>query len=98
MTFSALFIRRPIATVLLSAGLLLAGIVAYFQLPVASLPNVDMPTLRVMRGTARRRSRKPWRPPSPRRWNAASAKSPALRKLTSTSQLGSTSINVQFDV
>ena len=47
MNISAPFIRRPVATVLLSAGLLLSGAVAYFDLPVASLPNVDLPTLAV---------------------------------------------------
>ncbi len=37
------FVTRPVATTLLSCGLLLAGIIAYFLLPVASLPEVDSP-------------------------------------------------------
>ncbi|MGG2305288.1 efflux RND transporter permease subunit, partial [Salmonella enterica] len=39
--------RRPVATTLLSIGLLLLGFVAFHLLPVASLPTVDLPTLRV---------------------------------------------------
>ena len=46
-SFSALFIIRPIGTALLAAGLFLLGAVAYVNLPVASLPTVDFPTLRV---------------------------------------------------
>jgi multidrug efflux pump len=45
MSFSSVFVRRPIATTLLTIGLALAGIAAYFLLPVASLPNVDIPTI-----------------------------------------------------
>jgi multidrug efflux pump len=47
MSFSSVFVRRPIATTLLTIGLALAGIAAYFLLPVASLPNVDIPTILV---------------------------------------------------
>ena len=45
MNPSALFIRRPIATVLLTAALALIGVAAYFVLPVAPLPQVDFPTI-----------------------------------------------------
>ena len=47
MNFSYPFIMRPVGTTLLAIGLLLVGIVAYRFLPVASLPNVDLPTIRV---------------------------------------------------
>ena len=47
MNISAMFIHRPIATVLLMAGLLLGGLVTYRLLPVASLPNVNFPTISV---------------------------------------------------
>ena len=40
-------VRRPVATTLLSLGLLLVGFVSYRALPVASVPTVDLPTLRV---------------------------------------------------
>ena len=44
---SRLFILRPVATTLLMIGLLLVGIVAYRQLPVSALPQVDYPTIQV---------------------------------------------------
>ena len=47
MTFSALFISRPIATTLLTLAVSLAGILAYFLLPVAPLPQVDFPIISV---------------------------------------------------
>ena len=50
MHISALFIRRPVATTLLSLALLMAGAVAYSNLPVASLPNVDFPVVGVSAG------------------------------------------------
>ena len=45
MNFSTLFIMRPVATLLLSLGLLAAGVVSYQFLPVAALPNVDVPAI-----------------------------------------------------
>src|SRR5690348_12901629 len=48
MNPSRLFILRPVATVLLMAAILLAGMVAYKQLPVSALPQVDYPTIQVM--------------------------------------------------
>jgi len=47
MSISELFIRRPIATVLVTAAILLFGIVAYRALPVNDLPNIDYPTIQV---------------------------------------------------
>ena len=47
MNVSASFIIRPIATTLLMTGLTLLGLVAYFALPIAGVPQVDIPTLRV---------------------------------------------------
>ena len=47
MNPSRLFIERPVATSLLMIGLLLVGIVAYRQLPVSALPEVDYPTIQV---------------------------------------------------
>ena len=43
----ALFIHRPVATTLLTLGVALAGLLAYFQLPVAPLPQVEFPTISV---------------------------------------------------
>ena len=47
MNFSAPFVVRPIATTLLTIGLTLLGLVAYFLLPIAGVPQVDIPTIRV---------------------------------------------------
>src|SRR5260370_8636474 len=47
MNFSYPFIRRPVGTTLLAIGLFLLGVVAYVLLPVASLPSIDFPTIRV---------------------------------------------------
>ncbi|MCW3475166.1 efflux RND transporter permease subunit [Limobrevibacterium gyesilva] len=97
MGFSAAFIRRPVATVLLSLGLLLAGAVAYRFLPVAPLPSVDIPTIVVFAA----------RPGADPETMAASIAAPLERRLgeiagvteiTSTSSVGSTSIVVQFDI
>ena len=48
MSPSRLFILRPVATSLLMVAILLAGIVAYTQLPVSALPQVDYPTIQVV--------------------------------------------------
>ena len=50
MDICALFIRRPVMTTLIMAGLLIFGMVAYRLLPVNELPNVDFPTLQVTAG------------------------------------------------
>ena len=47
MNLSAPFIARPVATTLLTIGIALAGILAFFRLPVAALPQVDFPTISV---------------------------------------------------
>ncbi len=95
--FSATFIRRPVATILLAVGLLLSGAVAYRFLPVAPLPSVDIPTIVVFAT----------RPGADPETMAASLASPLERHLgtiagvteiTSTSSTGSTSIVVQFEL
>jgi multidrug efflux pump len=47
MNPAAMFIRRPVATVLLTIGIALTGIASYFVLPVSALPSVDFPTIAV---------------------------------------------------
>ncbi len=97
MSISAPFIKRPIATMLLAIGILLAGIAAVQFLPVAPLPSVDIPTIVVFAG----------RPGADPETMAASIASPLERRLgeipgvteiTSTSSTGSTSIVIQFDI
>ena len=48
MNISAVFIRRPVATTLLTIGIALSGVLAYFWLPVAPLPQIAFPTIQVM--------------------------------------------------
>jgi multidrug efflux pump len=97
VNFSTPFIRRPVATSLLSLGVLLAGIVAYWFLPVASLPSVDIPTIVVFAS----------RPGADPETMANSIAAPLERRLgeiggvnelTSTNSVGSTAIVIQFDV
>ncbi len=47
MSLSSPFIRRPVATTLLTFGLVAAGAIAFFKLPVSPLPDVDIPTISV---------------------------------------------------
>ena len=97
LNISAPFIRRPIGTTLLSVGLFLIGVVAYFQLPVASLPAIDFPAIRV--GASR--------PGADPATMAATVAAPLERRLgeiagvnelTSSSSLGASSIQIQFDL
>ena len=97
MNFSAPFIRRPIATTLLTIGLALAGMVGFRMLPVAALPQVDFPTIQVSAGL----------PGASPETMATSVAAPLERQfgriagvtdMTSTSYLGSTSIVLQFDL
>jgi multidrug efflux pump len=48
MSLSHVFILRPVATSLLMVSILLVGVVAYYQLPVSALPQVDYPTIQVV--------------------------------------------------
>ena len=97
MNISAPFIRRPVATVLLTIAVALAGAMAFVQLPVAPLPAVDFPTISVA-------ATLPGASPS---IMASSVATPLERQLgqiagvaemTSTSALGATAITVQFDL
>src|SRR6202140_4422124 len=97
MHISAPFIRRPFATSLLSVAILLAGGVAFYFLPVSALPHVDFPTIFV------RASLPGARPET----MASSVATPLERQfgriagitqMTSSSQLGGTSITLQFDL
>ena len=98
MNISAALHPRPVGTTLLAVALFLLGAVAYFFLPVASLPAVDFPVDRHQRDSARAPIPRRWRPPSPRRSNGACRASPALNELTSTNSLGNTQIIAQFDI
>ncbi|NWB45372.1 efflux RND transporter permease subunit [Pseudomonas gingeri] len=97
MNISAPFIQRPIATILLAVGLALFGWLAFLLLPVAPLPQVDFPTISV-------RASLPGADPET---VATSVATPLERQfgqiagvtqMTSSSSLGSTRINLQFDL
>jgi len=97
MSISAPFIRRPVATSLLAAAVMLAGMAAYFQLPVAPLPRVDYPTLQVsasLPGASPETMASSVATPLERRFGRIAG----LTEMTSMSTLGSTSITLQFDL
>ncbi len=71
MSISSPFIRRPVATSLIAAAFLVIGIIAYFNLPVAALPQVDFPTIQVQ-ASLPGASPRPWPPTSPPRWSVSS--------------------------
>lgn len=97
MNLSSLFINRPIATILLAAGLSFSGILAFNLLPVAPLPQIDFPTITVQAQV----------PGGSPEVMATSVATPLERQLgriagitqiTSSSTLGQSSIIVQFDL
>ena len=97
MNLSAPFIRRPVGTTLLTIAVAIAGAIAFSVLPVAPLPQVDFPTISVQASM----------PGASAQIMAASVATPLERQLshiagisemTSSSQLGSTSVNLQFDL
>jgi multidrug efflux pump subunit AcrB len=97
MNISETFIRRPIATSLLMAGILVFGLVTYELLPVAALPTVDFPTITVTAAL-------PGASPDTMASSVATpleqqfAAIPGLAQMTSQSGLGTTTITLQFDL
>ncbi len=94
---SALFIRRPVATSLLSLALLMAGSVAYSILPVASLPNVDFPVIGVganLPGASPETMASSVATPLERQFGRIAG----VNQMTSSSSLGSSSVVLQFDI
>src|SRR5437588_834955 len=94
---SELFIRRPITTTLIMAGIVLFGLIGYQSLPVSDLPNVDYPTIQVSAGL----------PGASPETMASSVATPlerqfstiaGLNTVSSTSTLGNTQITLQFDL
>ena len=97
MSLSAYFIHRPVATTLLTLAVTLAGLIAFFQLPVAPLPQVDFPTISVQASL-------PGASPETMGTSVATPLERALghiagiTEITSSSSVGSTSITLQFDL
>ena len=97
MNLSRPFILRPVATSLLMVGLLLAGLVAYEQLPVSALPQVDYPTIQVMTfypGASPDVMASSVTAPLERQFGEV----PGLTQMTSNSSFGSSVITLQFDL
>ncbi|MBI1763864.1 MAG: multidrug efflux RND transporter permease subunit [Acidobacteria bacterium] len=97
MSPSRIFIERPVATSLLMAAILLSGIVAYFQLPVSALPQVDYPTIQVLTfypGASPDVMASSVTAPLERQFGQM----PGLNQMTSSSSFGSSLITLQFDL
>jgi HAE1 family hydrophobic/amphiphilic exporter-1 len=97
VNFSEIFIRRPIATILMMAGIAMFGILAYWALPVSDLPTVDFPTLTVsasLPGADPQTMSSSVATPLERQFTTIAG----IDSMTSTSSLGSTSITIQFDL
>ena len=97
MHLSAPFIKRPVATSLLSLALLLAGSVAYTVLPVASLPDVDFPVISAgagLPGASPETMASAVATPLERQFGRIAG----VNQMTSSSSLGSASVTMQFDI
>ncbi len=95
MSFTGLFIRRPVMTTLVMAGILIFGLVAYHQLPVSDLPTVDYPTINVsanLPGASPETMASAVATPLEKQFSTI----PGVETMTSTSGLGTTSITLQF--
>src|SRR5215217_1287018 len=95
MNFTELFIRRPVMTTLVMAGILIFGLVAYRQLPVSDLPAVDYPTISVsasLSGASPETMASSVATPLEKEFSTI----PGVETMTSTSTQGSTSISLQF--
>ena len=97
MNISATFIKRPVATTLLTIGLVLAGIIAFRLLPVSPLPQVDFPTISVsasLPGADPQTMSTSVAAPLERQFGRIAG----VTEMTSTSNRGSTSITLQFEL
>jgi HAE1 family hydrophobic/amphiphilic exporter-1 len=95
MNFTELFIRRPVMTTLVMAGILIFGLVAYRQLPVSDLPAVDYPTISVsanLPGASPETMASAVATPLEKQFSTI----PGVESMTSTSTQGGTSISLQF--
>jgi multidrug efflux pump len=97
VNLSYIFVKRPIATVLLTIGIALAGIMAFFVLPVSPLPQVDFPVISVsasLPGASPSTMASSVATPLERRLGVI----PGVNELTSNSSTGSTRVTLQFDL
>jgi len=97
MNLSALFINRPVATTLLTIAIGLAGSLAFINLPVSSLPQVDFPTISVqaqLPGASAETMSSSVATPLER----ALGRIAGITEMTSSSSVGSTQVTLQFDL
>ncbi|HET8874915.1 MAG TPA: efflux RND transporter permease subunit, partial [Casimicrobiaceae bacterium] len=97
MNLSRPFVLRPIGTVLLTAGVALAGIAGFFVLPVASLPQIDLPVISVsanIPGASPETMAQSVATPLERHLGTI----PSVNEITSTSSVGATRVTLQFDL
>ncbi len=97
MNISELFIRRPVTTTLVMAGILIFGIMSYRLLPVSDLPNVDFPTIQVgaaLPGASPETMASSVATPLERQFSTIAG----LDNMSSTSTQGSTQITLQFNL
>jgi multidrug efflux pump subunit AcrB len=97
LSVSSPFIKRPVGTSLLTIGLLLSGILAFQMLPVAPLPQVEFPVIQVgasLPGGSPETMASAVATPLERQFGRIAG----INQMTSTSQIGSTSIVLQFDL
>ncbi len=97
MSVSSPFIKRPVGTSLLTAGLLLSGILAFQMLPVAPLPQVEYPVIQVsasLPGASPETMASAVATPLERQFGRIAG----VNQMTSSSQIGSTGIVLQFDL
>ena len=95
MNVSEIFVRRPVMTTLVMVGILVFGIVGYRSLPVAALPNVDFPTIKVsasLPGASAQTMASAVATPLEKQFSTI----PSIDAMTSSSSLGSTQITLQF--
>ncbi len=97
MNLSETFVRRPVATILLTIGVALAGLTAYFRLPVSPLPQVDFPTIVVsgsMAGASPETMASSVATPLERHLGAIAD----VTEMTSRSSVGNSSVILQFNL
>jgi HAE1 family hydrophobic/amphiphilic exporter-1 len=97
MNLSELFIRRPVTTTLIMAGILIFGVMAYRLLPVSDLPNVDFPTIQVsaaLPGASPETMASSVATPLERQFSTIAG----LDNMSSTSTQGATQITLQFNL
>jgi len=97
MSLSSPFIRRPVATTLLTAAIVLAGAVAFRELPVSPLPQIDFPTISIgasLPGASPEIMASSVATPLERQFGRIAG----ITEMTSSSFLGTTSVTLQFDL